>query len=196
MNLIQNNEQVLRFLDSITPMEEGLRKYLDDNLRTMKPAKGTYLVKEGEVARNIGFIEQGVVRGFRTAKNGIEKTNWFVREKDVVISIRSFFLQEPASETVQTLEPCIIRYLTFPQLKDVLARYKLFHEHRAELLQKYYLLSEEREEMRQQARYDRVCYLMTHYSDIIDRVPDKLLASFIHTSPQYFSKLKGKYKGR
>src|ERR1700761_4528466 len=103
---------VIDFLDAIAKLEPGLRSFLQANLRHHKYDEGAILVREGEVAGTIGFIEEGLIRGFRTRKEEREFTSWFMREGDVCVSVRSFFKQVPASETVQTLEPCIIRSLT------------------------------------------------------------------------------------
>lgn len=184
-------EKVIAFLDRIDPLEPGLALYLKDKLKTKRPDKGSILLREGDIADEISFIEKGVIRGFRTIKNDTEKTSWFMREGDVFISIRSFLTRKPATETIQTLEPCIIHRLTYAELKWAYEKYPSFHRHRAELLEKYYLLSEEREHMRQQkSKIDRFRFLLEHYPDLINRVPDKYLASFIDTTPQYFSDLK------
>jgi CRP-like cAMP-binding protein len=187
-------QKVLDFLDNIEELEPVLRKYLKQKLKTRKPDKGIVLLHEGEVADEISFIEKGVIRGFRTMKNDTEKTSWFMRDGDVFISIRSFLTRKPATETIQTLEPCIIHSLTYEEYKKALDLSPSFHRHRAELLEKYYLLSEEREHMRQQKhKIDRFRFLLEHYRDLINRVPDKLLASFIDTTPEYFSYLKRRF---
>jgi CRP-like cAMP-binding protein len=187
-------EQALQLLDSIEKLEPGLRALLLNSLDTIYPDKDEILLREGSTARTIGFIEKGMVRGFWTTKNDIEKTCWFMKEGDVFASIWSFFEQRPANETLQALEPCIIHVLSFDKLNNVYAKFPSFQLHRAELLQRYYLLSLKREEMRQQEDgYDRFCYLVQHFRNLIDRVPDKYLASYISTIPSYFSTLKHRY---
>jgi hypothetical protein len=120
-----------------------------------------------------------------------------MKEGDVFISVRSFLRQIPAKETLETLEPCIIHNITYAQYRHVLKHHPSFHEHRAELLEKYYILGDEREEMRQLRNvFDRFSYLVKNYPDLIDRVPDKFLASFIGTSSSYFSKRKSQFKRR
>ena len=188
-------EKVINFLDHIALLEPGLRAYLIDKLRTKHLDKDVILLREGDIADEICFIEKGVIRGFRTMKNDTEKTSWFMREGDVFISIRSFLTRKPATETIHTLEPCIIHRLLYAELKRAYELYPSFHRHRAELLEKYYLLSEEREHMRQQkSKIDRFRFLLEHYPDLINRVPDKYLASFIDTTPQYFSDLKRRFE--
>ena len=116
-----------------------------------------------------------------------------MREGDVYISIRSFFKQLPATEVVETLEPCKITSLRFDQYKHAYKTHKSFQEHRAELLEKYYLLAEEREEMRQKKKFDRFCHFLDHYPGLIDRALDKHIASFLGLTPNYFSSVKEGY---
>jgi CRP-like cAMP-binding protein len=187
-------EKVLDFLDDISLLELGLRAYLKAHLKTKVLDKGVILLREGDIADEISFIEKGLIRSFRTMKNDTEKTCYFMGEGNVLISIRSFLTRIPATETLETIEPCIIHRLTHAELKLAYEKFPSFQRHRAELLEKYYLLSEEREDMRQQkSKIDRFRFLLEHYPHLINRVPDKYLASFIDTTPQYFSDLKRRF---
>lgn len=186
-------EQVLAFLDSYGPLDDRLREYLRNNLKPTRVPKDIILLKEGSVAGTIGFIEKGVIRGFRTLKGDFEKTNWFMVELDVFASVLSFFKQVPARETVQTLEPCIIHTLRFDQYQAALKLSPSFQRNRAEILEKYYMQSLEREDMRHEKIYERFCYLMKNYPNLVGRVLDKHLASFIGTTPTYYSDVKRQY---
>jgi len=186
-------ENVLGLLDRIAVLEPELRDFIYLNLKTFRFGKGDPVVKLGSVPRYLGFIEEGLIRGFRVDDKGHEFTSWFMKEGDIFASVRAFFRQIPATETVEALEPTIIRCLSFDNYKIALERWASFQKHRAEILEKYYLQSDEREEMRQQAAYKRFCFLMEHYSDLVDRVQDQYLASFLGLTPTYYSSVKGQY---
>jgi len=187
-------ESALNFIAANTLLEDDLRTYLYSTLKTFRPSKGTILVREGSIARTIGFIEKGIVRGFRKKDNGSDVTSFFMREGDVFISIRSFLEQLPAKETIQAMEPCIIHGIGYDQYRYAHKTFRHFDALRGDLLEKYYLLGEERDEMRQlKKKYDRFCFLLEHYPYLIDRVADKYLASFIDTTPEYFSNKKREY---
>ncbi|GGB08990.1 Crp/Fnr family transcriptional regulator [Puia dinghuensis] len=186
-------EPVFHLLDSLSPLEEGLRDYLEASLHPTHHEIGEPLVKEGTVARSLGFIEKGLIRGFRTNYKGHEFTSWFMKEGDVYASVRSFFRQQPATETVQCLEPTTILSISFQQYQSALKKWSSFHRHRADLLEKYYLQSDEREEMRQDESYNRFCFLMKHYPELESRVQDQYLASFLNLTPTYYSNVKSKY---
>jgi len=186
---------VFRFIEAHTRLEDDLRTYLSSILQTFQLSKGAILVREGSIARTVGFIEKGMIRSYRTKEDGSDVTSFFLMEGDVFISIRSFLQQLPAKETIETIKPCIIHTITYDQFRYAHRTFRYFDALRGDLLEKYYLLSEERDEMRQQKdAYDRFCFLVAHYPYLINGIADKYLASFIDTTPEYFSTIKKEYR--
>jgi CRP-like cAMP-binding protein len=188
-------EQLFTALKKFAFLNEDLRFYLEGALKTTPHKKGDILVEIGSVCRRIGFIEKGLIRGYRYKRN-VERTSYFLGEGDIVISIRSFFTQKPARERIEALEDCIIHSITYDELKYGYKTYPAFQEHRAEILQKYYLLSEEREDMRQLRTYERFLYLMDNQPHLAARIEDKYLASYLGISPYTFSRHKSRYTER
>lgn len=190
-------QEVLSYLHSIYPLEDELEKYLRAIIRTHQLAKDAFFVKEGNICRRIAFIETGIVRAYHRNDDGSDVTNFFMKQQDLVVSIKSFFTQTPSREIIQALEPTTIYTITHEEFRHAHRTYRGFDALRGDLLEKYYLLAEEREEMRQQQdTYARFCFLVAHYPDLIDRVANKHLASFINTTPEYFSEIKRKYLGK
>jgi CRP-like cAMP-binding protein len=186
-------EKAFRLLEGIAPLEEGIRTYLESAFVTTDIRKGTLLVRHGHICKTIGFIEKGLIRGYRINENVSENTCYFMTEGEVCTSIRSFFKQVPATEVLETLEPCRIISLRYDQYKHAYKTYSSFQEHRAELLEKYYLLAEEREEMRQKKGFDQFCHFLDHFPGLLDRVLEKHIASFLGLTPTYFSSVKDDY---
>jgi CRP-like cAMP-binding protein len=188
-------EQLIRFLHSIALLEIGLEKYLSDALRTTYHKKGDLLVRPDDIAQRISFIEEGIIRGYRLEGN-IEQTSYFMTKGDVFISVQSFLTQTPAKEYIECMEDCTLRSISFEELKRAYKKYPSFQEHRAEILQQYYLLSIEREEMRRLPTYNRYCYLMENQPNLINRIEDKYLASYLNMHKSTFSRNKNKFAKR
>jgi len=186
-------DQALRLLDSYALLEDDLRDFLNNALDPLEFNAGEFLVKKGSVPRYLGFIEKGLVRGYHLDEKDNEKTSWFMKEGDIYASVLGFFTQQPAVEWVEAIEPTLVHCLSFTNLKYALGKWPSFHLHRAELLQKYYLQSIEREMMRQQGGYAKFCFLMEHYPDLEQRVLDKYLASFLNMQPEHYSTIKKEY---
>jgi CRP-like cAMP-binding protein len=188
-------EELIAALNKFATMEAPLESFLRDLIRTTRPLKGEIVIRPGDIAERISFIEKGLIRGYRI-KGNKERTKYFMGEGEIFISIRSFLTQTPAKEYIECMEDCILRSITFKELGETLEKYPSFHRHRADILQKYYLLSAQREEMREMDTYDRFCYLMENQSDLVGKIKDYYLASYLNMDKGTFSRLKGKYAGK
>jgi len=186
-------EIAIDFLNSIGPLDETLNEYLRSAFKTQTLPKNHIIVREGDIAKTIGFIEKGIVRSYTFDHKGNEHSAYFMRKNDVFTAVWSFFQQLPSWETVETLEPSVIHFLTFDQVQRMLREHPYFYFHEAKLLLKYYLMNAEREHMRERGGAERIKYLMENYADLVGPVMDKHLASYLSMTPQHFSKLKKEY---
>jgi CRP/FNR family transcriptional regulator, anaerobic regulatory protein len=91
------------------------------------------------------------------------------------------------------LEETKIFYISYNELQATYQNHITFNIIGRKLTEKYYKLSVEREEiMRMPEAMDRYNYLIEHFSDLMNAVPDKHLASFIRISPVHLSRLRNK----
>jgi len=182
-------EQLFVLFDSIKVLSPELRAYIKSILVSRSVKKKEILLKEGQVARHIYFIEKGLVRSYRF-KKGKERTSWFMKENDVCVSILSFFLQTPARETIEALEDCVIYYITYEELQKAYELFPEFNLHGRVILELYYQLSEKRNEMREMSTLGRFEFLMERQPELMGRVSQKLLASYLNMEPETFSHQK------
>src|ERR1700733_3681679 len=111
-------EEMFEFLDSITPLSTELHTHLQSILKNRLLFKKEFLLKAGQVCRNIYFISKGIVRCYYI-KDEAEVCSWFMKEMDVVISIESFYRQVPANEFVQALEETELHYISYEELQYI-----------------------------------------------------------------------------
>lgn len=178
--------------DRIRPLSPALRKAIKKRLREKTIRKGDFLLKTGEISRTIYFIGEGLVRSFHYAKD-MEITNWIMKENDIIISIASFFYQEPCVETIEALEDSTLYWITYEELADLCRMYPEFNLHQSNILWRYYAESEKRHFMRTRPSLDRYLYLLDQYPTLVDRVQGQHLASFLSMSKYTLSKQRTKY---
>jgi len=188
-------DQLFLLFDRICRLSDGLRIYIERHLKKKKIKKGEIILREGQVARHIYFIEQGIVRSYRY-KKGKERTSWIMKEGDLFLSVGSFFSRTPARENIQAMKDCVLYYITHEQLETAYRDFPEFNLHGRRILQYYYELSEKRNEMREWPAYDRFEFLMAHQPDLIGKVPEKLLASYLGMAPETFSVQKSKFANK
>lgn len=184
-------EKLLQFLQSVHPLSNGLLQFLSNKLSFKELNKKDYLLKEGQVCRNIYFIESGLLRCFYI-RNGMEVSSWFMKEHDVIISVESFFNQKPSYESIQAIENCVVHYITFEQLQFAYKNFPEFNFTARLLIEKYYALSEQRlYAIRMQNATERYEWLLQFHPELILRVPHKYIASYLGITAETLSKIRG-----
>ena len=82
-------------------------------------AKGELLIREGQTARKMYFVEDGILRTFYYDKDK-EVTSWFYVEKQFVSSWHSFYAQSPSFENIETLEDCTLYSISYSDYQELL----------------------------------------------------------------------------
>lgn len=186
-------ETLLRNLQAIHPLSNALLEYLQKHLRCLQIGKRHYLLKAGHVCRNIYFIEKGLFRCFYL-KEEAEVSSWFMKEGDVIASVLSFFNQTPSYESIQAIEDSIVHYIEHRELEYIYRTFPEFNYVGRVLVQKYYMLSEQRlYSLRMQRAQERYDYLLEYHSELVLRVPAKYLASYLGITEVTMSKIKARF---
>ena len=155
-------------------------------------AKKQLVLKEGQVAHKMYFIEKGCVRGYYL-KEGQEVNSWFMKEGDFVISIVSFYTKLPSEEIIETLEESLLWSISRQNLERLYLQYPAFNLVGRLLTEKYYVLSEQRtQSLRKETADERYRNLLAAFPDISNRVPLKYIASYLGISPETLSRLRAK----
>ncbi len=152
--------------------------------------KGQNFLKEGEVSRQIGYVEQGLVRQYYY-KNGRELTEHFSREGDVFICIESFLRQKPSQMIVEALENTVIYGIPRePLLALVAENYEIEKVYRG-LLENSLILSQRKMDMfRFESAGERYNRLFKERPEIVKRAPLSHIASFLLMTPETLSRVR------
>jgi CRP/FNR family transcriptional regulator, anaerobic regulatory protein len=184
-------EAIIHYLNSIHPLSDELKEYLAESLQYRQVQRKEFVLKAGHVCHNVFFIEKGLLRCFYLQGNS-EVCSWFMKEGDVSTSVESFFDQKQSYESIQALEESSLYYISYQQLNYIYKNFSEFNYVGRELVQKYYKLSEQRlYSLRMQRGLERFEYLKTNHPELIQRVEQKYLASYLGITEQYLSMLKG-----
>lgn len=183
-------DPIINFLETIHPMPAQLKKELLEKLSHMKIRKKELLLREGEVSNYIYFVQKGLLRAFYL-KDGEEITSWFMKEKDVVVSIYSFFRRMPSYENIEVLEEGELFYIHYDDLQRLYSRFMEFNIIGRILTEHYYVLSEERLIiMRKQKAQDRYEYFLERHADIANRLPIEFVASYLGLTRRTLTRIR------
>ena len=182
--------ELLSHLNSVHPLSPALRQFLSEKFRTKNIARKEFLHKAGHINRHIYFIKQGLLRSYYSDQ-GHEICTHFIKEKDIIVSASSFFLQKESIESIQAIEDSTIWYFCFDELQYIYKHFPEFNIIARILVTKSYLLSEQRIRIikTKQATH-RYTTMLKHFPELILRVPAKYIASYLGMNEETLSRIR------
>ena len=152
--------------------------------------KRTILVKEGEVDNYLNMVVKGIVMKYVRVKKS-DMILQLATEGHVIDSEISFLTRTPSLVFVETLEPTIMVSLTYDKMEEALDKFPQGERLGRLILTGMYVKKEESRYFRllRSARERFLDYLNAH-PHMLQRVPQKYLASYLNIKPETFSRMK------
>jgi CRP-like cAMP-binding protein len=165
---------------------EGLMQYCEFR----KFSKKEIIVQEGETDNYLNMVVQGLVRKFiRVKKN--EVILQLATEGHVIHSEISYLTRTPSLVVLETLEPTVLVSISYKNMEEALEKYPQGEKLGRLILTGMYIKKDERRftELSKTVR-ERFLDYVTHHPHMLQRVPQKYLATYLNIKPETFSRLK------
>ena len=165
---------------------------LESVLVHRKYAKGEMILTEGEVCREIIYIDRGLAREFYT-KNNKEVTEYLAVEGSIMMSIESLFKEQPSHIQIEALEPCVIYALPKKRLEEVALHNVNIQILYRKILEESLILSQVHADLVRfetaENRYRRMCKLSPQ---LALRAPLVYIASYLQMTPETLSRVRSR----
>ncbi|MEP3210521.1 MAG: Crp/Fnr family transcriptional regulator [Maribacter sp.] len=169
------------------------RKYLASIFSVHTFAKKTLLQHQGQLCKKLFFVEEGSLRAFSVNEEGKEATIMFAVDDWWITDMYCFSKQLPAMVSLEALEDTKVVALNFEAFENLLARLPKFERFFRILFQNAYA----REQLRAldsislstEERYRR---FLIKYPQIVEKVTQKQIASYLGVTPEFLSSVKKK----
>jgi len=169
-----------------TEFDQLIRPYL--KIRAFK--KKELLARAGEVENYLNFITKGLVRKYY--KRGHEEINTQIStEGHIIHSHESFHSRTPSEYFVETIEPSRVISVSYDDLEKLYSNsHKM--EHLGRLVITFTMVMKDRWQMNMIKLGPRERFLdFVHKNpELVQRVPQKYLASYLNIQPETFSRFK------
>ena len=160
-------------------------------LRSSVIPKRAHLITENEVCKSIAFVQQGVLRSYLINKEGEAVTVQFALEGYWISDLYSFFSTKPAVYNIEALEETEVLLLNLPSFQHACDTIPAFERFFRMLIQNAYVAAQERvaKAYSQQAE-ERYVELTKKHPDILQRIPQHYIASYLGIQPQSLSRIR------
>lgn len=163
---------------------------LESLLVPIKYAKGEKILQEGEICRNISYIEKGLIRQFYF-KNGKEVTEHLGVDHTIFMCIESLFKEEPTRLQVEALEPTLVYALPKAKLEAAAIRNVNIQMLYRKILEESLIQSQIHADLVRfesaPNRYKRLCDLNPQ---VVLRAPLTYIANYLQMTPETLSRIR------
>jgi CRP-like cAMP-binding protein len=188
-------------MDTARPFQNYLQKFIglsDDEfeqhlqpvIKLRKFVKKELLTRAGEVENYFNFIVRGLVRKYY--KKGREEINSQISfEGHIIHSQESFHSRTPSEYFVEAIEPSTVVSITYDDLESVFASSKKM-EHLGRMVITHSMTIKDRWQIQlvKMTPRERFLNFVTRNPELLQRVPQKFLASYLNIKPETFSRFK------
>lgn len=181
----------MNYLTKFTDVSESeFNKYLLPVCKIRRFGKKEVLTKAGEVENYFNYIAKGLIRKYY--RKGTHEINTQISmEGHMILSQESFHSRQPSEYFVETIEPSTVVSITYNDLESVYASSPKM-EHLARLLITYAMVIKDKWQM-QMIKWtprERFIHFVEKNPELMQRVPQKFLASYLNIKPETFSRFK------
>ncbi|MBI1767255.1 MAG: Crp/Fnr family transcriptional regulator [Bacteroidetes bacterium] len=184
------HELLLNTFGRIADLSDAERKLMENLFKPLSIKKGEFFLKEGSRNNLVGFLNKGLVY-YYVLKNDDEAITDFTKEGDFVSEYHTFINKSNAIHSIKAIEDCeflVINYydlqIIYCDIKDGNKIGRIVLEHRFAIVVNQ-LLS-----LYTHTPEQRYLNFVKNYSELTQRIPQYLIASFIGVKPQSLSRIR------
>jgi CRP-like cAMP-binding protein len=171
--------------------------YIKQMLIPKKLRKRQYLLQEGDICKNICFVEKGALRAYVLDENGNEHITAFALEGWTIGDLYSFMKAEPATLNIEALEDCELLLTSKAAHDELLTKLPKYETYIRMLLTDAYIALQRRTtDMISLSSEKRYQAFTNMYPALVQRVPQHMIASFMGLSPETLSRVRSRISNR
>jgi len=156
-----------------------------------KLRKKQYFLQEGNVAFHTAWVAKGCMRTFSVNKNGIEQTMQLAIEGWWATDMYSFLTGEPAMYNIEAVEDCELLVIDKVGREKVFERVPGFERLMRILIEKNLVANQQRlNALMGQNADERYISFIKKYPQIVQRVPQHMIASYLGITPETLSRIR------
>lgn len=163
---------------------------LEGILRPKKYSKGSVILKEGEVCRDICYIDKGLIRQFYYKYDKMV-TEHLGEDHTIFMSIESLFKEEPSTIQIEAVESTVVYAMPKVDLERVALHSVNIQLLYRKILEESLIISQVHADLVRfetaKNRYARMCKLMPQ---VVLRAPLVYIASYLQMTPETLSRVR------
>ncbi|QXV66864.1 Crp/Fnr family transcriptional regulator [Mucilaginibacter sp. 21P] len=183
---------LLKTIEKAVVIDKNEKELIAGLFHEKKYGKGEYFLKEGDVCKYVGFMISGVMR-YYINDDGEDKTYGFAKESEFICNNESFLPQLPSRQSIQALEDCNLLVIGYNDLQRFYISFKNGERFGRLVIEQVFIKT-----LRgfnsfytdsPEIRYEK---FVKEYPDLLQRIPQYYIASYVGVKPQSLSRIRSR----
>ncbi len=187
---LKMSSNVFAYITQFVELTDAEKKLLRQHVQVMTCSAKQVLTNNGELEQHVYYIEKGLVRKyfFRSQK---EVTVQLSKEGELISSAVSFLSGVPSEFIIETMEPCTLAFITKSGIETLFEASVNFEKMGRLIILEWMLTKERIDTFRMiSSPKQRFQHFMKEDPQLLNRVPQKYIASLLDIKPETFSRFK------
>ncbi|MCF6141325.1 Crp/Fnr family transcriptional regulator [Flavobacterium sp. K77] len=149
------------------------------------------LLEEGQIAISLSFVTKGLLKSYNTDQKGVEHVNLFAWEGWWTSDLSSFFKEEKSVITIEAVEESEVLMITLLNFEKMTLEVPIMDRYFRILFQNSLYTKEQRLlSTATHSAEERYRHLAASNPQLLQRVPQNLIASYLGITPETLSRIK------
>lgn len=186
-------EKLISFFTNTFPLSENTLALMGEIFVFDELKNGDYFVKEGQFAKEIAFLESGIVRAYYIDKSGKEYNKQLFSSPAIIGSYGALISKQKNNIAQQALTDCKIWKASYQKIEELSENNHEIEKLRRIIAEKFFLDSEKKElEMLMLDADKRYLIFREKYPGVEMQIPQYHVASYLGISPTQLSRIRKK----
>jgi CRP-like cAMP-binding protein len=186
-------EKLKYLLKYFTDFDEHQLEEITKRFKPRLVKRNDLLLSQGDICKEFYFIHKGCIRTYFIDREGNEKTRYVMCDCSIGTALTSFISQKPSFEFIEALEDTqllVISHKDFYKLNDEITNWKIFYQRILEMA--YSFQNRKIEGLVTLTAKQRYELLLKETPALVQRLSNKILASYLDVAQETLSRLKSK----
>lgn len=185
--------KITSYIDKFVKLTEEEKKLFSSCFKEEKIKKRQFIVQPNFIAKHRQYVLKGAFRAYVVADEGQEHTITFAIDDWWITDYNSYIFQQPATMFVVALEDSIILQLDYEKEQELKLQNHKF-ETFFRIVAERGLASQQRRIISHltQTAEERYENFLNKYPQIVQRVPQYALASYLGMTTEFLSRIRNK----
>lgn len=181
----------LEFLNKYIPLsQEEYDTLILPGIVKRKFEKKSIITHAGEIENFMNFVDRGLVRKYYKREND-EINTQISYEGHIIHAQESFHSRTPSEYTIETIEPCEFTSITYECLETIYSSSEKMQQLGRLVITATMVLKDKwQSQLVKLSPRERFINFVTKHPELMQRVPQKYLASYLNIKPETFSRFK------